>query len=106
MATHVELYEALKPHVGPEAAQMIAEAVPPAGNLATKDDIYAVKADIQSVRVEVQSVRTEIQSVRTEIQSVRTEIQSVKADVFRWGLTFFVPMWLAVIAIVIDLLRT
>ena len=69
MATHVELYEALKPHLGTEAAQMIAEVVPPAANLATKEDI-----------------------------------QALRADIFRWGLTFFVPMWLAVIALVVELL--
>ena len=69
MATHVELYEALKPHVGIEAARMIADVVPPASNLATKEDI-----------------------------------QALRADIFRWGLTFFVPMWLAVIALVVELL--
>ena len=71
MATHVELYEALKPHLGDQAARMIAEVVPPAANLATKEDI-----------------------------------QALRADIFRWGLTFFVPMWVAVIALVVDLLRT
>ncbi len=71
VTTHVQLYEALKPHVGTEAAQMIADVVPPASNLATKEDI-----------------------------------QSLRADLFRWGLTFFVPMWLAVIALVVELLRT
>jgi hypothetical protein len=61
VATHVELYEALKPHVGREAAQMIADVVPPASNLATKDDI-----------------------------------QALRGDIFKWGLVFFVPLWLGV----------
>ena len=69
MATHVELYRALEPHIGTEAAQMIADVVPPSANLATKEDI-----------------------------------QALRADLFRWGLTFFVPMWLAVIALVVEML--
>jgi hypothetical protein len=66
----VELYEALKPHIGREAAQMIAEVVPPAANLATKEDI-----------------------------------QKLRGDLFRWGLTFFVPMWATTLAIVVQLFR-
>jgi hypothetical protein len=69
LATHVELYEALKPHIGAEAAQMIAEVVPPATHLATKEDI-----------------------------------QALRADLFKWGLTFFVPMWLAVLGLVVNLI--
>ena len=46
MATHVELYRALEPHVGKDAAQMIADVVPPAANVATKEDIQALRADI------------------------------------------------------------
>ena len=61
MATHVELYKALEPHVGQEAAQMIADAVPPAANIATKEDI-----------------------------------QALRGDIFKWGLAFFVPLWLGV----------
>ncbi len=46
MGTHVELYRALEPHVGQEAAQMIADVVPPAANVATKEDIQSLRADI------------------------------------------------------------
>ena len=46
MTSHVELYRALEPHVGKEAAQMIADVVPPAANVATKEDIQALRADI------------------------------------------------------------
>lgn len=61
MATHVELYRALEPHVGKEAAQMIADVVPPGPNIATKEDI-----------------------------------QALRADIFRWGLTAVIPVWIAV----------
>jgi hypothetical protein len=60
MMTHVELYRALEPHIGTEAAQMIADVVPQAANPATKEDI-----------------------------------QALRADMFRWGLTAVIPIWLA-----------
>ena len=80
MARHVELYEALKPHVGQEAAQMIAEVVPPAANVATKEDI---------------------QRVLTETQRVLTEVKSLEARIFRWGLAVCAPMWGALVALAI-----
>jgi hypothetical protein len=46
MATNVELYEALKPHVGKEAAGMIADVVPPARDLATKQDIAELRTEL------------------------------------------------------------
>jgi hypothetical protein len=46
MAGHVELYEALKPHVGEEAAAMIADALPAGRDLATRADLYEVEARI------------------------------------------------------------
>ncbi len=80
MATNVELYEALKPSIGTEAAKMIAEVVPPTRELATRADVesarYATSADIASVRTEL---KDEIASVRTELKdeitSVRTELK-------------------------------
>jgi hypothetical protein len=75
VTTHVELYKALVPHVGQEAAQMIADAVPPASNIATKDDVYAVKEDVHAVSEKVQTLR---------------------ADFFRWGLAAVLPVWIAV----------
>lgn len=72
MTTNVELYEALKPHVGQEAAGMIAEVVPPARDLATKLDI----AD-----------------VRQEISDVRREISDLRADIGHKFMTYFIPLW-------------
>jgi hypothetical protein len=62
VATHVELYRALEPHVGEEAAQLIADVVPPAANLATKEDI-----------------------------------QALRADIYKWGLTAVIPVWVGVL---------
>lgn len=44
--TNIELYEALKAPVGDEAARMIAEVVPAAGELATKTDIADLRAEM------------------------------------------------------------
>jgi hypothetical protein len=46
LATHVELFRALEPVVGAEAAEMIAEVVPPASDLMTKADLQELRADI------------------------------------------------------------
>lgn len=48
--SNIRLYNALKPHVGEEAAEMIAEVIPPADQLVTKQDLdvglSSVKADL------------------------------------------------------------
>ena len=72
MTTHVELYKALEPYVGQDAAQLIADAVPPAANIATKDDI------------------------RVAVHELSEKIQTARADVFKWGLAAVLPIWLAV----------
>ena len=46
MTTHVELFRALEPVVGVEAAEMIAEVVPPAAELATKRDLQELRGDL------------------------------------------------------------
>jgi hypothetical protein len=46
--TNIELYEALKHDLSEDAARMIAEVVPQAGNLATKDDLAVLGADLKS----------------------------------------------------------
>ncbi len=75
MATHVELYRALQPHVGEDAAQMIADVVPPAANLATKEDV-----------------------------------QALRADLFKWGLSAVIPIWVGVwgslVVLILDALQT
>lgn len=65
MTTNVELYEALKPHVGQEAAGMIADVVPPARELATKTDIAELRAELHK-----------------EVSGLRGTL-----------LTYFIPLW-------------
>ncbi len=68
VTTHVELYKALEPHVGDMAAQMIADMVPSADNIATKEDV----------------------------QIVVGEIHALEARIFRWGLAAMIPLWVGV----------
>ena len=72
VTTNVELYEALKPHVGQKAAGMIADVVPPARDLATKQDIASTKQDIAELRAELHK----------EIGSLRGTL-----------LSYFIPLW-------------
>ncbi len=48
MVTNVELYEALKPTIGEQAAKMIAEVVPPTRDLATRTDLAQLETKIQA----------------------------------------------------------
>ena len=70
MATNLELYEVLKRTMDEEAAKMIAEALPAASNLATKDDIAKLER----------------------------RVDRLEADLMRRTLAFFMPMWIAVLA--------
>lgn len=79
MATTVELYEALKGHVGPDAARLVAESIPMTSELATKSDLALLGAEIKA-----------------EIAEIRGEIKGVETRLMRWMLTYFVPLWLGV----------
>jgi hypothetical protein len=69
MPTHVELYEALKPFVGAEAAQLMAEVIPPTGELATKSDLA------------------------TDFARLEAKISEVEARLSQKLLTYFIPLW-------------
>ena len=73
--TNIELYEALKKELSEESARMIAEVVPSAGELATKGDIAGLAQ----------------------------RIDQLEARMFRWTLTFFVPLWAGVFGALIAL---
>lgn len=74
--TNIELYEALKEPVGEDAARMIAEVVPSADDLATKQDLAELRAEMHR------------------------EFSSVKS----WMLASMVPLWLGVFGTLISLL--
>lgn len=80
MATvNLELYEALKKTLDEEAARMIAEVVPEARNLATKEDLERVEHRLER------------------------RIDQLESRMFRWTLTFFVPLWVAVLGTLLAL---
>ncbi len=85
--SNVELYEALKGHVGEDAARMMAEVIPPSRDLATKLDVLETRSEL----------RTEIAELRGEMREgfamLRGEIHASSRDTMRWMLTFFIPVW-------------
>jgi hypothetical protein len=103
--THVELYEALKPSIGEAAARMIAEVVPPTGDLATKGDLAAMSADIAAGFADVAAgfarVDVEFGRVWEEFAKVRGEIHAESARSLRWMIALFVPVWAGTWATVI-----
>jgi hypothetical protein len=84
MTTNVELYEALKPTVGTEAARMIAEVVPPTRELATKADVAETNTRIDALRGEM----------REGFAQIRVEIHESQNSTLKWFLGFSVPLWL------------
>jgi hypothetical protein len=81
--THVQLYEALKPAVGEDAARLMAEVVPPAENLATKADLADVLA-----RIDERFAR-----VWEEFAKVRTEMHAESNRTIRWMMGFLISAW-------------
>lgn len=82
MTSNVELYRGLCEHIPPEAARMIAEALPETDRF-TRD---------------LEQLETRLLAA---IHGVRAEIQEAKADVFRWMLTFFASLWLGLAGLIV-----
>lgn len=90
MATNLELYEALKKTLDEEAARMIAEVVPAAGDVATKADIAGLDRRIDGLD--------------RRIDGVERKIDELEAALTRRTLAFFMPLWIAVLATMVALL--
>jgi hypothetical protein len=94
---NIELYEALKPHVGDDGARLIAEVVPAAENLATKDDVQqtatALRNEMSQLRTEMGEFRNEM---RVEFVDMKREFAEFKAETRDWMLQYFVPLWIGV----------
>ena len=132
--TNVELYEALKPSIGEDAARMIAEVVPPTRDLATKADVDALDAatreDFTKVRGEVREefarvyeefakvrgemhegfakVYEEFAKVRGEMREgfalVRSDSHAERVSLLKWMIVMFVPLWLGSLGTVVAVL--
>jgi hypothetical protein len=132
MARDIDLYEALKPHIGEEGARLIAEAIPPARELVTKADIdelrKATKADINELsgeftalsgeftvlRGEFTALRSEFTALRGEFKTsinelrleMKADIAELKAETRHWMMSYFVPLWLGVYGTLAALILT
>jgi hypothetical protein len=112
--THVQLYEALKPSVGEEAARMMADVVPPAENLATRDYIDAVRAALE---IKIAELHTKIAEVVGEMRegfakveagfaTLDAKIEAEGKHTLRWMIGLFIPLWGATFgAMIIALLK-
>jgi hypothetical protein len=98
MATGLELYEALKPTVGEEAAKMIAEAMPMGDQVATKTDFAALRSDFALLRADLHS---EVERLTLYIDG---RISASEARMFRWILGFFATLWVSNVGIIVTLL--
>jgi hypothetical protein len=81
MTTGLELYEALKPTIGEEAAKMIAEALPMTDRVATKADVDGLRADLAS----------------------KADLHAMEARMFKWTLGFFATLWLGNAGMIVTL---
>lgn len=82
-AGDLELYEVLKRSMDEEAARMPAEALPPAGNIATKDDVEGAVERLESRMIE--------------------RFAQLETRMMRWILTFFVPLWVTILAAIVTI---
>lgn len=95
---NVQVYEALKDAIGAENATVVANALPPAGDLPTKHDftgaIAGVKAEIAEFRADM---REAFATARGELiageERLRAEIRSEGTRYRRWTLALFIPAW-------------
>ena len=103
MVTNLDLYEALKAKLGEKAARMVADVVPAAGDLATRADlsqeIAAVRDDLSREIAAVRDdLREESKSVRADIGRLEVKLAQMETRLLRWTLTFFVPLWVSMLA--------
>jgi hypothetical protein len=80
MTTGLELYEALKEHVGEEAARMMAEAFPLTDEVATKTDLGRFEDRMDA------------------------RLSKMEARLFRWMLGFFATLWMSNVGIIVTLI--
>ncbi|MEX2538654.1 MAG: hypothetical protein WD646_08380 [Actinomycetota bacterium] len=90
----MELYEALKGPVGEVAARMIAEIVPPAGDVVRKHDLAEATAVLrQEIAGASSALQRQITDVRVEVAAVRGEMHASTNRSIRWILGVTVPLW-------------
>lgn len=78
--TNIELYEELKKSLTEPAARMIAEVVPLSEKVATTDHIAGLDR---------------------RLDQVDRRFDQLETKMYRWTVTFFVPMWVGVFAVLV-----
>ena len=79
--TNIELYEALKKSLNEDAARMIAEVVPVAGEVATRGDLALLKSDLALLKSDLAVLKSDLMA-------------HIDSKLLRYTFAFFVPMWL------------
>jgi hypothetical protein len=95
--TNIELYEALKKDVSEESARMIAEAVPKAENIATRDDVHMAVTDVRTAITEV------VQRLNTMEVYFERRFAEAERRTFRYAMIFGGPLWAAMIAALVKI---
>ena len=80
MTTALELYEALKEHVGEGAARMIAEALPLSDRVVTESYLDA------------------------RLGGLEGRMGQMEARIFRWMLGFFATLWVSNVGVIVTLI--
>ena len=98
--TNIELYEQLRKDVSEESARMIAEVFPSAAALTTKDDFAALEGDFRALKDDFAALRAQLLELELRIEKRFSEFER---RVFRWGLTFALPIWAALVAALVKI---
>jgi hypothetical protein len=93
--SHVELYEALKGPVGEKAARMIADIVPPAADVARRQDVFEAASELRQQIFDARSeFRQVIAGVQQQIADARAEAHALNTRTIQWILGVTIPLWI------------
>ena len=98
MAESIELYERLKRTLDEETARMVVNRLGTAEELATKSDLQDLEA---ATREDIQRLERLIIEVRNTLSERMAQLET---RVLRWQISFFVPLWIAVLGALIAVL--
>lgn len=93
MGAKIGFYERLKEHIPEQAARLIAEEMTIEGELSAKLEQLATKDDLERFATKDELARF---ATKDDLHRVEMSVERLRSSMFRWQLTFFVPMWLGV----------
>jgi len=102
LTTKIEFYDRLREHIPEPAARLIAEEMRLDAELATKADLaLAVAATKADLALAVAATKADL---TIAVAHTDASIERLRSSLFRWTLTFFVPLWIGVYATLIAIL--